>query len=394
MDAMVDREITKFGEAVEHELSADERRAYVRNLMGEVAREMAENSSISVSDASLSWLVEVALPSETSDTVKRLLKARAHAIGFLTNDDRPSQRRFFHDKFFEYFLSIVLIDTVAGAEISKIVSRNILGSSLLETFGIVLSTGTDAVRATRFLGSALELARTYPAIDRTRRNIGALLIASLPVSEIVDDFTVSQIDIDEARVTGTAGPAKLRNVIISQLDGRGADLSRVTFEECTVFTLIGDSETRLPNAVPTPLRIQDIGHHSGALSRPDEVERWIHRHLAEPPEDEPGLLPSRFREHEAVRLLSKATRMRQHWLRGGDDVYASRILDNEWWPFIERILDDNDLLRTEMRQASGTNARFIHIRKPDSILAEDASEPEVRTFYQQLTRELEVAAHP
>lgn len=62
MDAMVDRETDKFGEAVERDLSKSERGAFLRSYVGEAARDMAENGSSSISDATLSWLVEVALP--------------------------------------------------------------------------------------------------------------------------------------------------------------------------------------------------------------------------------------------------------------------------------------------------------------------------------------------
>lgn len=390
MEAMVEREITKFGEAIEAELSPDERRTYVRNLMGEVAREMAENGVVSVSDASISWLVEVALPVEIADVEKRILKARSHAIGFLTNDDRSGYRRFFHEKFYEYFLSVVLIDTVSRAEVGKIVSRGLLGSSLLETFGTVLYTGTDIAAATKFVDEALTLLRNYPPVDRARRNIGALLIASLPAADIVPAFEIADVDIDEARAVGTAANASAKNLIVSQLDCRGADLSRIQFEDSIVYTLIGDDGTLLPSSFPIPTRIQDVSASTNIISHPEETQGWVRQHLAEPPEEEQGLLPSNLRDHEAVRLLAKACRTRQHWLRGGgDDVHAARILEHSCWPLIERVLEANGLVRIEMRDASGTNARFIHIRKPEAIVSEDASDPEIVAFYTQLRQELE-----
>jgi hypothetical protein len=389
MEAMVEREITKFGEAIEAELAPDELRAYVRNLMGEVAREMAENSVVSISDASLSWMVEVALPVEIGEAERRILKARAHALGFLTNDDRPGYRRFFHDKFYEYFLSTELISTVARSEISKTISRGLLGSSLLETFGTVLYTGTDSSTAAEFIEQALALVREYPPVDRTRRNLGALLIASLPAADMVPVFELCQVDVDEARAMGTAAAATATGLIVSQLDARGADLSHVEFNDCIIYTLIADGALLLPSSFPIPTRIQDVSLNSGIISRPDEAEEWVKKHLCNPPEEDTGLLPNSLRDHDAVHLLSKACRMRQHWLRGGgDDLHAARILEADWWPTIERVLDENGLVRIESRDASGTKARFIHIRKPDAILAEDSSDPEVVSFYSQLRREL------
>ncbi|MBB2203395.1 NACHT domain-containing protein [Gluconacetobacter tumulisoli] len=106
MDAMIGREIAKFGEAVERSLNASDRRKYLISLLGEAARDMAESNNSAISDATLSWLVDVALPREIDESINRILKARSHALAFFTNDDRRGYRRFYHDKFYEYFLSL------------------------------------------------------------------------------------------------------------------------------------------------------------------------------------------------------------------------------------------------------------------------------------------------
>lgn len=389
MDAMIDREVDKFGEAVELELSFDERRQYVRNLLGEVAREMAENSGVSVSDANLSWLVEVALPVKVSDSVVRLLKARSQVLAFLTNDDRPGYRRFFHDKFYEYFLTYVVVDTLSRLEIGKFVSRNILGSSFLETFGIIVMSGIDLERSKLYLSNASKLLQTYPPIDRTRRNLGALLIASLPIADFIENFEISSVDIDEARAVGTASDSSLVEVVISQLDARGADLSGVSFRKCVVLTLIGDEATKLPSSMPIPTRIQDISLGTSLVSKPSDAKDWVHRHLANPPEQEKGLIPSRLRDHLALKLLGKACR-RQYWLRTSDDIHSAKILNDDYWSLLERVLGDNNLLRVELRPVSGTDARCLHIRQSDALMGEDASIPDVVRFYGQLVQELDM----
>lgn len=88
MEAMIERETAKFGEAVDRALNRKERQEFLRSFVGEVARDMAENGSSSISDSTLSWLVEVALPKEIPDDVLRILKARCQVVAFFTNDDR------------------------------------------------------------------------------------------------------------------------------------------------------------------------------------------------------------------------------------------------------------------------------------------------------------------
>lgn len=392
MDAMIEREVGKFGEAVEKELSKAERGKFIRNLMGEIARDMAESTSVAVSDAAISYMVEAALPRETSDSVTRLLKARGQVVAFLTNDDKPGYRRFFHDKFFEYFLSSVIIEIVPRGEISKALSRNILGSSLLETFGSVIASGTPTALVRTFIESSMSFLASYPPIDRTRRNLGALLVAALPAAEGIDDVVVSAVDIDEARVFGTSARSSLTNVVISQLDCRGADLANSIFEESLLITVIGDGATLLPDSFPIPHRVQDVSSSSGVITRPEDARAWVQQHLANPTEQEQGLIPLHLRDHGAFRLLAKACRMRQYWLRAGDDIYAAKVLEDEHWPLVESALDESGLLRVEYRQASGTNARFIHIRQAQTILAEDASDPEVLAVYANLTAKLDGVA--
>lgn len=388
MDALTKREIEKFGDVVNSELNAQEREHFVRDFMIEVARDMADNSSISISDATLAWLVDVALPKPVSDATNRVLKSRSQVLAFLTNDDRPGYRRFYHDKFYEYFLSIGLIETISKAELSKPLARNLFGSSLLETFGDIVSGGLPAHKARQFAVAAQTLAATAPPIDRTPRNTGALLIASLSIADLVDTFELNSLNVDEARFSGSAGPASLKKMTISQFDCRGADLSRATFIDSQIFSLIADSETLLPNNFPSPMRVQDISSRDGSFSEPARITDWLNRHLRNPVETDEGAIPARLTDHPAVMVLEKACRLRQYWLRRGDDLYAQRVLDSEWWPLIESTLLENNLLRVEVRQASGSDARFIHIRHSDELLAQNLDSPDVKSFFQSFVEKL------
>lgn len=388
VEAMIEREIGKFGEAVERELNKDDLRAYVRSLMAEIARDMADNSTVAISDATLSFLVDVALPKSVTDSVSRILKSRAQFIAFLTNDDRPGYRRFQHEKFYEYFLSNVIIDNISTEQAIKPVARNLLASSFLETFGGIIAGSTPVETARRFLTGAMAMTRSYAALDRTKRNLGALLIASLSIADLVPEFSIDNTETDEVRFSGTAAPATLKQVVVSQFDCRGADLSEVLFENCVIISLIGDGATLLPTSFPMPTRIQDVARGAD-ITNPIEIEQWVTSHLRDPPVRNTKLVPDELRDHEAIRLLERACRLKQYWLRRGDDIYAIRILDNAWWPTLERLLSDNDLLKVESRQASGTDARFIHIKKADEILAENQENTNVVQFYRDLALELQ-----
>ncbi|MCP3417607.1 hypothetical protein NLM16_26230 [Bradyrhizobium brasilense] len=214
-------------------------------------------------------------------------------------------------------------------------------------------------------------------------------LASLSVADLVDEFKISMVDIDECRFSGTASGGFLEDVVINQFDCRGGDLSAVGVTNLTVLTLIGDRETVLPDEFPDPTRVQDVSQGGRTLSSPAEIHEWITAHQSDLPEDEAGLIPESYREHEAIKLLHKACRLRQYWLRRGDDVYATRILDNRFWPTVEAALAENQLLRVENRQASGTDAQFIHVRQAEDILSENTLNEDVRKMYAALIEDLQ-----
>lgn len=391
MEAMIEREAGKFGEAIDRALDVGQRKAYLRALLCETARDMAESNTSSISDATLSWLVELALPIEIDDSVTRILKARSHAVAFFTNDDRRGYRRFFHDKFYEYFLSLATIELIVKGQNGRILSRNILGSSFLETFGDVVGGAVNSTEVESFCDSLIATFNNYPPIDRTQKNLGALAVASLTVAEFHPDFVIRDIQLDECRATGTASGGAILSVVISQLDCRGANLAAVQFANSSVHSLIADNETVLPDNFPRPSRVRDISGLGDTIFAPAEIDNWVQAHWENPPSPDASAVPPDLRSHPALRLIQKACRMRQYWLRQSDDFYATKILDDDFWPMVEEALTKNNLLTVEVRQASGASAPFIHIRQRSAILSEDQEYPDIKNFYKDLVRSIRTA---
>ena len=53
------------------------------------------------------------------------------------------------------------------------------------------------------------------------------------------------------------------------------------------------------------------------------------------------------------------------------------------------LLQRHHLLVQTVRQVSGKNSQFYHIRRRDEILNEAVDEPEIRSFYLDLIAEVE-----
>ena len=73
----------------------------------------------------------------------------------------------------------------------------------------------------------------------------------------------------EALIVETAGALDLKNVTIAQLDVRGADIRRFSFDPaCHVVSLIADSGTMLPLNFPCPFNILKSDEFSSVFLTP------------------------------------------------------------------------------------------------------------------------------
>jgi NACHT domain len=383
---MVEREATKFGEQVERSLSLPQRKQFVYDLLGEVARDMAENQTDSIDEESLRWIVELVLGQEIDPDVSAILKNRAAVVAFLQNDDRAGRRKFAHTELFNFFLADTTISAVCKQEIPKFLRRNILGSDFLIIFGMVLaSSRVDRVK--QFLETSAPLAMSYGSIDRGGRNVGALLFAALPVANATDNFVIRAVDVDDAVITGTAQAALISNVTVNQLDAKEADVSAVRFENCNVAALVAADISRVSSSFPDVAWIELVEPGSErSIMDEKEIRAWIDRHGRLREEEQSGL-PTKVLEHGLYRLLQRVCRvmLRQHWIRSDGDDYVTKLVADSWWGRLQELLSENGLLQVKQNKpASGPPSSFFHIRHAREILALESSNQQVRNLMSQV----------
>lgn len=396
IDRMIEREASKFGDAVDAIWDMDQRQTIVRQFLREVARDIAENQAESIDETSMAWLVEATVGDDQDRDVLALLKNRATVMAFLTTDDRPGRRRFAHTQILNHFLGEETIDTIGRGEMPKYVKRIIFGADFLSTFsGLLLHMARENPDCIRmFLQSAFSLARGYFSVDRGAHNLGALLVAALPVSDLFPGFRIEDLEVDESLIQGTASPAEIKNTNISQLDIRGADIEALTFSKTNIVTLIVDETTRISRSFPNPGIIQDEtsnANRGAVISNPVDIKRWLDEHGrvdSAVPRDRTGLVPETVRHHGLYKLLGRVCRVKQYWIRMVGDDRASKIVNNELWPELQSLLEDHDLIRLEMRHPSGSPSNFIHIKRPIDILSEDPYDPKISTFLRALVAKI------
>ena len=398
VDMMIEREANKFGGALDNALSVEQRRGFVRNLLREIAREMADDQTEAIDEVLLTWLVEVAAPADLDPESLALLKNRAAVVVFLETDDAPRYRRFAHAQLLNFFLAEVTIDAISNDEVPKFVRRNILGADFLAALSdLVLDAATSEPGGVHeFFQAASRTARAYLSFDRGARNLGAMLVTVLPAMNGGTDLRIEGIEVDESLIQSTPPEAVIANAAINQLDVQGADLRAVTFENCQIGTLIVDETTRVPPSCPVPARIrrQGVGaRDDSVLEGYEERTDWLDRHGRMQPaaqREDAGLVPRDLRDDELVMLLERACRNRAYWIpkyRDNDDQFA-RFVNSPRWPDLLGLLGGHDLVREEQLSSSGRTNTFVHIKRRTEILAADPEDTQIRDFYTSLVERI------
>ena len=394
VEMMTEREVGKFGAALDRRLSIEQRRNFLRSLFREIARHMADDQTEAIDEVSIAWLVEFAAPQDLDPESLAVLKNRSAVVAFLENDDAPRYRRFAHTQLFNYFLAELAIDAVSNDEIPKFIRRNILGADFLAAFSD-LAAMSEPQRIHEFFQAASRTARTYLSVDRGARNLGALLLTVLPAMNGGPDLRIEGIETDESLIQGTAPEAAISNAAINQLDVQGADLRAVTFENCWIGTLIVDEVTRVSPSCPVPDRIrhQGVGAKDDLVFvAPQAINDWLggHERIQPAGQNETHLVPGDLRDDELVMLLERACRSRAYWIprdRNNDGPFA-KFVSNPRWGEVLDLLREHDLVREARLSSSGRTNMFVHVRRRTDILTADPEDPQIRNLYSSLVQKI------
>ncbi|TIW04087.1 MAG: hypothetical protein E5V77_01605 [Mesorhizobium sp.] len=154
-------------------------------------------------------------------------------------------------------------------------------------------------------------------LDRSDRNIAALLLTCLPFAGSVGITDIENIHVDDSVIRGVSDFCRISNSSFNQIDLRECDISNVTFENVEVATVIANEITRLSPTFPDPGMIQLEVEGRQELLAGAEATQWINAHgRARDNESSETLVSEGLREHELYRLLQKSCRvmLRQHWI--------------------------------------------------------------------------------
>ena len=367
VDAMVKREAEKFGTDIENVTTEAIRILFVRKLMEEIARDLAENQTGAISAESVAWLSEIVADQILPDGLVGIFKNRAGVIAFLTEDDRRGYKRFVHEQIQNYFLAQVTISSLIAGETPKYVRRNIFGPEFLENFCDVFrhSEQTIVDMLSVAVTRQIPLASTQ---DRSRRNLGALVFAMCSVAKPTTVPILTDLSLDEVYCSESVSRIKLERSSINQLYARSADMRTLEFSpDCFIISMIADDGTIPSESFPTPNILNVPGR---TISAPEEKEAWLFQRTSPYDEDNDTDITAQLSSYTLFKLLARVARYKPFWLKDGDERAARRILDDPDWQLLKTILQKHGFV-IERRdvQAAGRPGSFYHVKNKHKLLS-------------------------
>lgn len=333
-----------------------------------VALEMAEAETESVDLPFLQLAVDLTFEralKDSSDLAK--LRHKAGSFALMDVDARQGFRRFPHTEISNHFLASALFKEVLSGKIPRFLRRGYFGTDLLLIVGEqMLSLSANIFDDLR--SRLITLMRNDVGAERLSDNVTSLLATSVIV-DTPDELLIERANAGDVVLFGTTGSARMVEVGINRLDCRGANLSAITFDQCSVSVLVVDDQTLIGPTRPVvgSLMVETAGK-TAVLYNPEEINDWVSAHQAHRDDSQV--------ENEATRLLERVARvfLRQFFIKSDPFDPAGRYLSEDLWPAIEEKLAlAGRLRRTDRKDASGKRGEFIHIINPGALL-ERASE--------------------
>jgi len=334
-----------------------------KELLMEVARDMADSESQSIEISSLDLIADMVFSRHLTGDDLAVAVAKVGSISLLEGDARSGTRAFPHTEILDYFLSLAYVELVPANDYPKAIRRGIIGRDFLSTFNEVLGAVPKAA-VSAFCSSAIEVLERRLLDGRGGRNMAALLLAAIDQDEAAGaEFRISSQLIDESVVSGLLPRGVLSSVEISTLDARGADVSLVKLVNCSIGNLIADRTTKLPVGFPRPAQLSlDDG---GAMSEvaQEEVSAWIDGHVGQTlGEQQDGVHYALFE-----RICRAMTR--QFWIRSNGDDPAARLIARDEWKELKRVLDEEGALKVRKNvPVGGPRSDFYRVERATEFL--------------------------
>lgn len=360
----VDLILPTIGKVENREIFREKMTDGLMQFFQEVSRTMSDAESDRLDSGSLELIVEMVFGEIVPEDSLAVLRHRVSAFALLEQDASQDDRRFSHSEIQDYFLSLNYIQLICASDSSKSLSRNIIGTDMLETFrDVIIQTSSEQYR--EFCHQALGRLSQVSSVSQEAKNITALLLAGAErFEELRDRVNITGFSLDEVCLRGEARLCNLSYGSISLLDARGCDFSDIKIENVTVTTLLADDTTRISASMAPPYYLQIVTDgRASAIYDPATRETWLRAHQPR--------LDAYVEDSEEWRLLVRIARVinRQKWIRDVDDDLAGKLLHERVWPRVKEVLEEHELLQIrDHADAAGPRSKFYRVLGAENFL--------------------------
>jgi hypothetical protein len=365
-------------------LSGNEIEELIRQFFREVARDMADYETESVDVPSLQLVAELVFGSTVKSDSLRAIRNRVKSFALLETDADGNRRRFVHTEVQDYFLaqSYLQILSTRDVEIPRSLKRSIVGSDFLDTCHDV-AMWSDFELVARLQENCIGMLQRRTHDDRALINVASIVLCCWQESLNAIPLVIEDLALGECVFRQSVASATFRRTSISQLDARGADISSLRFEGCTIVSAIVNPGTYVSAEFPRPQMLMlDFFGKQVRVFKPQDMDYYLG--TIQPKVDDSNRTASLG---SIGKLLDKLCRtiVRQTWIRDSVDDRAGRLLYDHEWPMLKGLLQEHSLLEERNnKSASGRNAAFVRIRFASEFLDPNTEQPAVLAFRKHL----------
>jgi len=347
------------------------------NLFQEIALEMATRETDFVEVDHLGFLTKYCFDGIVEEKSIRKLLHKAGSFSLLESAWVKDRRKFPHSEIQSYFLGGALVNSLSRRVVPSVLRRAAFGGEHLDVFAeVFLNEESKAKAASEFLSTAVN---GEMSADSLGANGGAILILafSLGLVERLD-----YISVVDAIFAGDSPRGYFVESTVNRLNVCGANLSRVTFQDVKIGSLVVDSSTTFGPSVPNfdVLEIRDDA--IVAVERdPVKANEYISaRTFSNRSTD--------YSNSEMVNLLERVARraVRYFYLRqNGDDDAGSVLLKDINWKQVRTVLEKHQRIEVKKgRPMHGRPSPLLRITSPKSLL--DYSDVQTQEIFDELVK--------
>lgn len=372
IDELIDRE-AKLIAAGATDVTDASIKAALGSLFEEMATDMADREAETVPRDFLEFICDVAFEGVVNAEQLSAIRHKVGSVALIETREARGDLRFPHSEIQNHFLARAIFRALSEKTQSMILRTATFGTDLVEAFADVNRAAPRAA-SDIVIAELLRLISTELFAMRLVSNLTALVIGYLVRGNVTSiPVVLKNVATTEVRVFDELGPATLVDVAIGRLDARGADLSNVTFERCSVGALIVDYTTKFGITVPEIGTLQiDRNKTLSPEHSKEGIASWLKEHSSAFETDDPSDW-RRGQNLPLVRLFDRVCRrfMRQHLIRDTKSDEGSYLLHDPLWPEIENVLKKEKRIVTGVRKVAspaGRGAIFYNIVKPEALL--------------------------